>query len=72
MTKLEEKLLELGYQIDSRGLLPPTTLWKKIHFDTEYYIEVIDGKMVGNWWVINTTLRNDLKVLSDFEVFKGE
>ena len=76
MTKLEEKLLELGYQVDNRNIsiepLKQIALWKKVDFGIEYYLEVTDGMMVSNWFVINTTIKEDLKALSIFEVFKGE
>lgn len=75
MTKLEEKLLELGYQVDNRNIstepLTQITLWKKVDCAIEYYLEVIEGKMVLNWHVINNTIKEDLKALSKFEMFKG-
>jgi hypothetical protein len=76
MTKLEEKLLELGYQVDERDIstdpLKQITLWRKGEVGIAYFIEVVDGKMVSNWWAITNTIKEDLKALSSFEVFKGE
>lgn len=76
MTKLEEEILKLGYRVDNRNIstepLKQITLWKKVECASEYYLEVVDGKMVLNWFVIDNIIKEDLKVLSKFEVYKGE
>ena len=75
MTKLEEKLEELGYKVSMTqtiGEIVIKTWLKEIDAINFHWVQTIDGKLMGVMSDKPKEMQKDLEVLREYENVKGD
>jgi hypothetical protein len=75
MTKLEEKLEELGYRVSMTQTINEVVIktWlKEIDATNFHWVQTINGKIMNSMSDKPNELQNDLEVLKEYENVKGD
>lgn len=68
MTKLEEKLIELGYEFVTNGSIDNVkTYIKNVNEKVCHFIQVLDGKIMGVMSELPNEMQKDLEELRKYE-----
>ena len=69
MTKLEEKLIELGYEYVTNGYINNVkTYIKNVNGKVCHFIQVLDGKIMGVMSELPNEMQKDLEELKKYEI----
>ena len=68
MTKLEEKLIELGYEYVTNGSIDNVkTYIKNVNKKVCHFIQVLDGKIMGVMSELPNEMQKDLEEIKNYE-----